>query len=164
MVKTAAILAFAIFLLFSQSCQSENSTFHTTSVVQDVKLFYFQNSWKQMVTRAAEQIVTCNNGFHFSQVKPKDSFMFAKAKSSLKNFPIGIVFLQQVWNITLTKTNNTLYFMHPIVIERYVNYCLKDGEGVAMIYAKEHFGEPTDTFKAAVESLLKATFGDIKKI
>lgn len=164
MVKTAAILAFAIFLLFLQNGRSENSTFHTTSVVQDVKLFYFQNSWKQMVTRAAEKIVTCINGFHFWQAQPKEFFMFGKARTSPKKFQIGIVFLQQVWNVTLTKTNNTLYFMHPTVIERYVNYCLKDGEGFAMIYAKEHFGEPSDTFKAAVESLLKATFGDIKKV
>lgn len=117
-----------------------------------------------MVTRAAEGNITCANGFHFFQAKPQESFMFAKAKTSPKKFPIGIVFLQQVWNVTLTRTNSTLYFMHPTVIERYVNYCLKDGEGVAMIYAKEHFGEPSETFKAAAESLLKATFGDIKKV
>lgn len=53
--------------------------------------------------------------------------------------------------------------MNPSVIERYVKYNLKGGEGVAMIYAKEHFGEPSETFKTTVESLLKATFGDVKK-
>lgn len=111
----------------------------------------------------AEQNITCVNGFSFSRAKPSEAFKLSNGKTSGK-FPIGIIFLQNVWNITLSKSNSTLYFMDPTVIERYVKYCLKDGEGVAMIYAKEHFGEPSEAFKATVESLLKATFGDIKKV
>lgn len=110
----------------------------------------------------AEKLFTCD-GCSFSQAKPDQAFTFLNEKTPSGKFPIGIVFLQQVWNVTLIKSNATLYFMHPTVIERYVNYCLKDSKGIAMIYAKEHLGEPSETFKAAVESLLKATFGDIKK-
>lgn len=164
MEKVVSVFIFAIFLLLSQTCRSENSKFSGKSVVQDAKLYYYLSSWKKMTSRMAEKVFTCVDGCSFSQAKPREAFMFFDEKTPPGKYPIGVVFLQQVWNITLSKANATLYFMHPTVIERYVNYCLKDGKGIAMIYAKEHFGEPSETFKAEVESLLKATFGDFKKV
>lgn len=163
MVKIAAPVTFAIFLLFLEICLSKNSTSVEKRVVQDAKLYYYQNSWRRMTSRMAEQIFICD-GCSFYQANPHETFQFSNEESPPGKFPIGIVFLQKVWNVTLSKANATLYFMHPTVIERYVNYCLEDHKGIAMIYAKEHLGEPSEAFKAAVESLLKATFGDIKKV
>lgn len=163
MAKIAAVVIPVTFLLLTMlhSCRGDNSSVSSNSVVQDVTLFYHVKYWMKIKLRMPPQSFNCVDGFVFLQAAPKDAFEIVGKNGEL---PITIVFLHHVWNVTLSKTNNTLYFMHPTVINRFVKYCLEDDKNVAMIYAKEHLGEASKTFKTAVESQLKAKFGDIKKV
>lgn len=159
-LTAVVILAPILFLLTLHSIAGIESV-SRNGVVRDVTFYCHIKTWIKIRSRMADK--TASTSFSFIRVHPQEAFVIAENEASPDKHPIVIVFVSKVWNVTLSKTNNTLYFMHPDVIQRYVIYSLKHGEGVAMIYAKEHFGEPSETFKTIVESLLKATFGDMKK-